>query len=113
MELKKKELIMSIFLVVIFLVGAMSFNVFAADNNEDLLGGWSAITDNKDNNTLNQIPTQNENTNSNTNTNVSANTNTPDKLADTGLESLPLAVIAICGISAIFAYKKIKEYKAY
>jgi len=114
MELKKKELIVSILFVVIFLIGTISLSVFAAENNETgnkTLGLNWVSTNNTDNKELNQITIQNVNTNKDVN--VNANTNVPDKLADTGLESIPLAVIAICGISAIFAYKKIKEYKAY
>lgn len=115
MELKKKELVMSILLLVVFLVGAMSFSVFAAELELPFNSSNSAnnTENNVANDTVNQIPTQNANTNAGANTNTDANTNTPDKLADTGLESLPLALIAVCGISAIFAYKKIREYKSY
>ena len=44
-------------------------------------------------------------------TNSNASNNNPDQLADTGLEDWPWIIIAICAISTVFAYKKIKEYK--
>ena len=51
-----------------------------------------------------EIPTINS-------TNSNASNNNPDQLADTGLEDWPWIIIAICAISTVFAYKKIKEYK--
>ena len=46
----------------------------------------------------------------NTTNTTNTNTNNPTQLADTGLEDLPWVIIGICAVSAIFAYKKIKEY---
>lgn len=52
-------------------------------------------------------------TSTNTNTNaVDNNTNKSGQLANTGLEDLPYLLITILVISAIFAYKKIEEYKS-
>lgn len=114
MEINKKELVITIFLIVVFLIGAISLTSFAAENVDyaQLLDGWTNISDNDDEPNNENIP-QNIQIKDNENKNTNANENTPGELANTGLESLPVAIIAICGISAIFAYKKIREYKAY
>ena len=58
------------------------------------------ITPNTTNNTVN---------NAVNNTNKTNNT-TPTTHADAGLDQSVLLIIAICGISAVYAYKKIREY---
>lgn len=116
MEIKKKELLLTILLIVVFLVGAISLTSFAAENsdyNQFLNSGWSNISNDDELNNENIPQNIQIKDNENKNDNVNTNDNTPGELANTGLESLPIAVIAICGISAIFAYKKIREYKAY
>ncbi len=115
MSLKKKCLVISI--VVLMLFTLISFNLKVSATQLNLsdfeVGGG--------NNTDNEIPIEpatpttpvntNQSGNSNSNQNVNANVNEPEQLANTGAEDLPWVIIAICVVSAIFAYKKIKEYK--
>ena len=117
----KKVLVMIVMMGIILL----ATNVFAEDPWGDL------------NNTLNNTNTQNTNSSSNILSNVSSNTsntantsntlnttlNTANKvntssynntnLPDTGVEdSLPAVVlVVVIGISAVYAYKKIKDYQ--
>ena len=73
-------------------------------------------TTNNENNTLavNNTNTANNTTNSTANnTSVYNNTNTPDSLSKAGLEdSIPtMVLIVVFGISSVYAYKKIRDYK--
>lgn len=110
MELKKKELIISVIMVIAFLVVGFNLTVLATENN----GFLPFPSTNNTNNSIFEgiIPSNNttDNNANNTNNNTNANTNTPGQVPNTGLEDLPWVVIGICGVSAIFAYKKIKEY---
>ena len=73
------------------------------------------------NSTSNNTSSNNTNSNTNTsNTNKSNNTNnssvynnTNNNLPKTGIEdSIPVAaLVVVFGVSAVYAYKKIKEYK--
>ncbi len=126
--MKKSNLIklFSIFLVSVMVI---LFNtcVLAADNNTN---GFSDLTPSINNtNTNNTNKNANSNTNSNTNsnsnkTNNTSNTNQNNKtnnssiynnnnLPKTGIEdSIPVALLVVVfGISAVYAYKKIKEYR--
>lgn len=122
MKLGKKELIISVVILIVFLVLGLNFSVFATStgNNSTTLNFNLPIN----NTTNNSIPVNNATNNSNiekdqerpTNNTViptnNANTNntaTKD-VPNTGLEDMPWLVIAVCGVSAIFAFKKIKEY---
>lgn len=126
MKLGKKELIISIVMLIVFVVIGLNVSVFATSstNTVSLNNGFSFnLTNNS-----NTIPTNNTATNNiekdqeiptnNTviptnNTNVNnANTNNASTkdVPNTGLEDMPWLVIAVCGVSAIFAFKKIKEY---
>lgn len=120
MKLGKKELIISIVMLIVFIIIGLNFSVFAtstsihfnlagnnSNNNSNTIPQNNVIPQNntieKDqerpqNNTV--IPTNNANTN---------NSSTKD-VPNTGLEDAPWLIIAVCGVSAIFAYKKIKEY---
>lgn len=111
MKLSKKELIITIVMIMIILIG-LNVSVLAASNTN---GGFSNLVVGGNNATTNGvIQVVNENTSPlNTAKNNTANTNTPGQLANTGLEDLPWLVIGACVVSAIFAYKKVKEYKAY
>lgn len=100
--MKKSNLIQ---IVTILLVSAMvmlfSTTVNAAnDNNEvhDLTG------------TLTKNSTSNKSNNTN---NSSVYNNTNNNLPKTGIEdSIPVAaLVVVFGVSAVYAYKKIKEYK--
>ena len=121
MDLKKKELIISLVMVIAFIIIGLTMSSFATQNfeypssNTNTSGNNSTLievrTSNNTSNTRTNTTTVNNTINSNTSTNrTNTNTNT-SSMPNTGVENLPWAVIAICGISAIFAYKKIKEYK--
>lgn len=103
--MKKSNLIQ---IVTILLVSAMvllfSTTVNAAnDNNEvhDLTG------------TLTKNSTSNNTNKSNNTNNSSVYNNTNNNLPKTGIEdSIPVAaLVVVFGVSAVYAYKKIKEYK--
>lgn len=71
----------------------------------------SNTNSNNSNTNTNSSLTTNSNTNSNTNRSVS-NTN---QLAKTGIENnggIIALFVLICGISAIYSYKKVNEYKS-
>lgn len=98
MKLGKKELIISVVMLIVFLVLGLNFSVFATNTGNNSL-------------TLNFNLSGNNNANNNIPVNNNANTNTAGKdVPNTGLEDAPWLVIAVCGVSAIFAFKKIKEY---
>lgn len=105
----KKELVISIVMIIVFTIVGLNMNALAADNqftNLTLTNKNNVVNTNTSNsiqfvNTANGI-------NNNTNTNTSN-----ENLANTGLEDLPYLVITLLAVSAIFTYKKIKEYKAY
>lgn len=101
-------------LAISLVVLAITTNVFATAG--DLFG---ALEGNNTNNTMNNIEVK-DNTNTNTNTNVNVNTNTnvkentnasnAEEHADAGVDYSIVFIIAVCGISAIYAYKKIRDY---
>lgn len=105
---KKKELIICIMTIVALLFTIRT--TFAADTINELNNTGANNT-----NTYNTMPNNtpaNTNTNRNTNTNTNKNTNknTNTTLPQTGIDSSMVFIIAICGISAIYAYKKIRDY---
>lgn len=115
--MKKTNLIKAIFILVIgVILMSISTNVFAADDD------YTELTLN---NTLNNTNTNNTNinkTNTNTNRNATNNTNktnstiynnTNTDLPKTGIEdTIPVTLlVTVFGISAIYAYKKINDYK--
>ena len=119
MRLGRKELIISIVMLIVFLVIGLNFSVFAtnASISFNLAGNNSSNNTIPQNNTIQQnntiekdqeIPQNNTviPTNNTTNTNNSSTKDVPN----TGLEDTPWLIIAVCGVSAIFAFKKIKEY---
>lgn len=134
----KKELIICILSLAI-LVLAITTNVFATtpDDLASLLQNGNkqqinyipsnTTTNNTTSNTTNNtVNTTTNNTISNTtNSTVSNTTNntvnntrnnivnntTPTTHPDAGLDQSVLLIIAICGISTIYAYKKIRDYK--
>ncbi len=127
----KKSIILKSFLVI--LVCAMlvftATSVYAANESSDELE--DLIEDNSTTNNTNSGNTNsnsNSNTNSNTNTNRNSNTNNTslnairnntannanaNNLPKTGIEdSLPtVLLVVVFGISAVYAYKKIKDYR--
>lgn len=102
MKLGKKELIISIVMLIVFIIIGLNFSVFATSTSIHF-----NLAGNNSNNNSNTIPQNNvipQNNTTNTN-----NLSTKD-VPNTGLEDAPWLIIAVCGVSAIFAYKKIKEY---
>lgn len=126
--MRKTNLIKGISIVLIsVMVIAFSSSVFAADNTgfNDLTSTLSNSSNSNSNNSNTNTNT-NTNTNSNTNRNTNTNTNTKTNsntnnssiynntnLPKTGIESsVPVAaLVVIFGVSAVYAYRKIKEYK--
>lgn len=128
--MKKTNLVKVVsILLVSLMVILFSTNVFAAENNDtsfqDLTGTLGNSTENNTSNNTNSntnannankngnnTNTNNANANKNNNTNNSSIYNNTD-LPKTGVESsIPVVVlVAIFGISAVYAYKKIDDYK--
>lgn len=108
MRLGKKELVISIIMVLVIMVGALFTTTVLAANEENRSNTvWDRNESNSTNNVSNGT-TPNETSNNTANKN--ANTNKPSEMANTGLEDLPWITIVACGAVAVFAYKKIKEY---
>ena len=124
--MKKTNLVKVVsILLVSLMVILFSTNVFAAENNDtsfqDLTGTLGNSTENNTskntnannaNKNGNNTNKNNANANKNNNTNNSSIYNNTD-LPKTGVESsIPVVVlVAIFGISAVYAYKKIDDYK--
>lgn len=112
MNLTKKELVISIIMLVFFIIMGFNLTVFASNTSQTI--NVSTDTNNKAVFNLsgdNQTEKDKENNVADVNKNVNKNNNnSSEKLADTGLDDLPWLVIGVCAVSAVFAYKKIKEY---
>lgn len=122
-KIKTKELIICL-ISIIFLILTLVTDVFASDLNSLLGDGnnsslnYSDIPsiDNNTNNTTNNLNNTNNttnnlnNTNSNRNNNTNSNRNNTTTIPNTGVDYSVVFIIAICGISAIYAYKKIRDY---
>lgn len=123
MNLKKKELIISIVLIVLFAIFCINVNVFATEggstpvNWQDYVNSRNDTNENYENIGTNQTPVNankdnvtapSNNANNNNNANVN---NTSGNLANTGLADTPWLIIGICVVSVAFAYKKVREYK--
>lgn len=123
----KKTKIVSVILI-IMIVASMIFtakNVFAATDLTDSLTGSSSNNNTTDNNVVDNNTTGNNLVLNNTNTNNTTGNNTVLKtnntssynnntsLPKTGVaDSMPVVMIAVVlGISGIYAYKKMQEYK--
>lgn len=115
--MNKSNLIKKFFILVITLmcvVFTCNF-VYAADEEDDFTDLLSNNTSNNNTNTNNN----NTNTNNNTlNTNLITTTNnstnkTNTSLPKTGLnDMMPVTLLVVVfGISAVYAYKKVKEYQ--
>ena len=118
----RKERILKIIVALIMgvVLFAMTTNVFAAVDADTGLDFYEDTTDELDRNT-----NTNTNTNTNINTNINTNTNTNNVTLNTNTNNyntnLPKAglaentmagvAITVLGITAVYAYKKIKEYK--
>ena len=97
-------------IAIIALLLMISVNVMATDtgNVQEITIRSNNVGTTTGNNTTNN--TINNTTNNTTNnTNVSNYTNST-KLPQTGIDSSVLFIMAIFAVSAVFAYKKIKDY---
>lgn len=110
--MKNSKVIMEI-VIIISLLFALSTVAFA-DNTQIIIGGGSTNTQNDTvTNIPNVINTTNTNTNINTNTSYRTNTNTnTETLPKTGVTDgyVVAILVTVCAISAIYAYKKIRDY---
>lgn len=109
---KTKEIILCV--ITLIVLALVTTNVFASDINALL---------NDMNNTANEIPKINSTTNNtvnNTNQNNTAVNNTSNRnrntknnstMPETGIDYSIVFIIAVCGVSTIYAYKKIRDYK--
>lgn len=105
----KRDLIISVLAILAFLAISLNVCVFASTSLENPFNTSFGTKVPENTQTGNQtIETVNTN-----NSSANNNTNTPGQLADTGLENPAWIVIGICAVTAVFAYAKIKEYKAY
>ncbi len=111
---KTKEIIICL-IAVISLMLAITTNAFATGmSSNDLIGnsGYSDIEEElAENNVVGNQNAIKNNTINNTINNTANNTNnTANKIPYTGLDNSVIVIIAICGISAVYAYKKIRDY---
>ncbi len=109
---KKKELIIFI-ISIVALVLAITTTVFATDGAQDLNSLLGDTNNTSNNNSFEQIPSTTNNTNTNTNTtntNTNTNNNATNTIPYTGVDYSVIVIIAICGVSAVYAYKKIRDY---
>lgn len=102
--MKNSKVIMEI-VIIISLLFALS-TVVLADNTQIIIGGGSTNTQND---TATNVP--NVVMNTTTNKNVNTNTNT-ETLPKTGVTDgyVVAILVTVCAISAIYAYKKIRDY---
>lgn len=121
MKFMKNETLITIALIIGFLILIGLNSNVTATTTQNFNGPNSVTvapknTESSNSNSMFELvggDTTSTNTNTNTNTNaVDNNTNKSGQLANTGLEDLPYLLITILAISAIFAYKKIEEYKS-
>ena len=125
----KKSNLIKVVTILLISVMVMSFATIVNAANEDdgfeslthtLLNGNNTnnsdnntnIADNNTNQALNNTNTNNVVNNTN-NSSVYNNTNTNTNLPKTGIEdSIPVAMLVVVfGISAVYAYKKVNDYK--
>lgn len=111
MKVTKK--ILSVILIISLLFVVLQTSVFATDDDlfqqiQDLVGDTNT-TSTPDTNTANTVNNITNITNTNNTTN---NTSANETLPKTGIteDYAIIAFAVICGISAIYAYKKVKNY---
>lgn len=111
MKVTKKFL--SVILIISLLFVVLQTSVFATDDDlfqqiQDLVGDTNT-TSTPDTNTANTVNNITNITNTNNTTN---NTSANETLPKTGIteDYAIIAFAVICGISAIYAYKKVKNY---
>lgn len=119
--MKKSDLIKIVsILLIIVMVMLFATTVNAADNNtgmEDLTYTLTSNNTTGNNTPANNTPSNNTPKNNTTNNNVNKNNSSiynNTNLPKTGIgdSSIPVAMlVVIFGISAVYAYKKIKDYR--
>ena len=107
-KLKSKKIILAV--LTIMLIVSLVSPVLATS------GGLQVINENtqSDNNTLsNNTPTNNTNINT-SNNNTSRYNNNTNTLPKTGVNDYSIAlIIIVCLVSAVYAYKKIRDYNKF
>ena len=95
-------------IIIVSLILALSTAVFA---DPVIVGGGSANTQN-DVNTVNNVPNIISNYTTSNNTSYRTNTNTNTTLPKTGVTDgyVVAILVTVCAISAIYAYRKIRDY---
>lgn len=116
-KIKTKELIVCIITLIVLVLSIVT-NVFAATSLNTLLdnstgSGVQNIEErgNNTNNNTNNNTSNNKNNVLNKTNNTANNTNRTTTMPNTGVDYSILLIVAVCGISAIYAYKKISDYK--
>ena len=98
----------------VFATGAQDLNSLLGDNNTNSSNEYNEISDTNTNvnSTLND--TTNDNAagtlNDSSNNDVDNNNLEETTIPYTGVNSSLVVIIAICGISSLYAYKKIRDY---
>ena len=107
--MKNSKVVMEI-VIIISLLFALSTVAFA-DNTQIIIGGGSTNTQNDTVTNIPNVINTTTNTNINTNTSYRTNTNT-ETLPKTGVTDgyVVAILVTVCAISAIYAYKKIRDY---
>ena len=106
-------------LIALLFVAGTAYTTLATENGNDWLNELLQSQNGTigENEPVENIPEGNTNINANTNTNTNINTNTnsnenlPETTPYAGLEDYSgLVFVAIFTVSAIYAYKKVREY---
>ena len=107
--MKNSKVIMEI-VIIISLLFALS-TVVLADNTQIIIGGGSTNTQNDTVTNIPDVINTITNTNTNTSTSYRTNNNT-ETLPKTGVTDgyVVAILVTVCAISAIYAYKKIRDY---
>lgn len=106
-KIKTKELIICVVTLTILVLSIVT-DVFATDNISGLMGNNSNVSEIQDRGENNIQNKKNNVVNNKNNTN---NTNKEAKMPNAGVDYSVLGIVLVCGISAIYAYKKINDYK--
>lgn len=108
-KIKTKELIICVVTLTILVLSIVT-DVFATESSifNELMGNNSKVSEIQDRGENN---IQNKKNNVVNNTNNTNNTNKEAKMPNAGVDYSVLGIVLVCGISAIYAYKKINDYK--
>ena len=108
--MKNSKVVMEI-VIIISLLFALS-TVVLADNTQIIIGGGSTNTQNDTVTNIPEVINTTTNVSTNTNTSTSYRTNNTETLPKTGVTDgyVVAILVTVCAISAIYAYKKIRDY---